>query len=116
MPHLRAALSVVIYEDAQGGPDAIGNDPASLDLCAGSAAEVGDLDEAVRCLERATELDPDEEDRDIIAARHLLTQGRRGAARTMLQRARLVVDEIGVRPSAALLEQEHQLQRRMQAV
>ncbi len=27
MPHLRAALSCVIYEDARGGPDAIGNGP-----------------------------------------------------------------------------------------
>ncbi len=89
---------------------------ALLDLCAGSAAEVGDLDEAVRCLERAIELAPDEEDRYVTAARHLLTQGRRGAARTMLQRARLVVDELGVRPPAAMLELEHQVRRRVTAV
>ncbi len=56
-----------------------------LTCAPGSAAAVGDLDEAVRCLERATELAPDEEDRYVTAARHLLTQGRRGAARTMLR-------------------------------
>ncbi len=87
-----------------------------LDLCAACAAEVGDLDEAVRCLERATELVPDEEDRYLTAARHLLAQGRRGAARTMLQRARSVVDELGVRPPVALVELEHQVHRRMHAV
>lgn len=87
-----------------------------LDLCAGSAAEAGDLDEAVRCLDRATELAPDEEERYVAAARHLLKQGRRGAARSMLQRARSVVDELGVRPPPALLELEQQLHRRMLAV
>ena len=59
-----------------------------LDLCAASAAQAGDLDEAVRCLERAIELAPDEEERYLTAARHLLTQGRRGAARAMVGRAR----------------------------
>jgi DNA-binding SARP family transcriptional activator/ATP/maltotriose-dependent transcriptional regulator MalT len=83
-----------------------------LDLCARSAAAGGDLDEAVRCLERGTELAPDEEDRYVTAARHLLTQGRRGAARMMLQRARSVVDELGVRPPAGLLELEHQVRPR----
>src|SRR6185437_15089538 len=32
---------------------------ALLDLCAASAASAGDLDEAVRCLERAIEMAPD---------------------------------------------------------
>ncbi|MGI9007550.1 MAG: tetratricopeptide repeat protein [Streptosporangiaceae bacterium] len=89
---------------------------ALLDLCAESAAAAGDLDEAVRCLARATELAPDEEERYIAAARHLLTQGRRGAARALLQQARAEVDDLGVRPPPALLELEQQTRRRMLAV
>ncbi len=89
---------------------------ALLDLCARSAAESGDFDEAVRCLERATELAPDQEERYLTAARHLLTQGRRGAARAKLSQARAVVGELGVRPPPALLELEHQVSQRMIAV
>ena len=82
-----------------------------LDLCAQSAAAADDLDEAVRCLDRAIELAPDEEDRYLTAARHQLTQGRRGAARGMVQRARGVVADLGVPPSAALLDLERQVRR-----
>ena len=82
-----------------------------LDLCAQSAAVADDLDEAVRCLDRAIELAPDEEDRYLTAARHQLTQGRRGAARGMVQRAREVVADLGVPPSAALLDLERQVRR-----
>jgi LuxR family transcriptional regulator, maltose regulon positive regulatory protein len=87
-----------------------------LDLCAGWAARAGDLDEAVRCLERAIELAPDEEERYLSAARNLLTQGRRGAARHMAQRARAVVDNLGVQPPVMLIQLEEQLQRRAVAV
>jgi DNA-binding SARP family transcriptional activator len=82
-----------------------------LDLCAQSAAGAGDLDEAVRCLERAIELAPDEEDRYLVAAAHRLRQGRRGAARSMLQRARAVVDDLGVAPSSEMLRLEHLTRR-----
>jgi LuxR family transcriptional regulator, maltose regulon positive regulatory protein len=85
---------------------------ALLDLCADWAARAGDLDEAVRCLDRAIELAPDEEERYLSAARHLLTQGRRGAARRMVQRARSVVDNLGVQPPALLVRIEDQLRRR----
>jgi DNA-binding SARP family transcriptional activator len=87
-----------------------------LDLCAGWAARAGDLDEAVRSLERAIELAPDEEERYLTAARHLLTQGRRGAARHMIQRARSVLDDLGVEPPAALIDLEETLRRRAVAV
>jgi DNA-binding SARP family transcriptional activator len=87
-----------------------------LDLCADWAAQADDLDEAVRCLERAIELAPDEEERYLNAARHLLTQGRRGAARRMVQRARSVVDNLGVQPPVLLVRLEEQLQRRAIAV
>jgi DNA-binding SARP family transcriptional activator/ATP/maltotriose-dependent transcriptional regulator MalT len=87
-----------------------------LDLCADWAARGEDLDEAVRCLVRAIELAPDEEERYLSAARHLLTQGRRGAARRMVQRARSVVDDLGVQPPVLLLRLEEQLRRRAIAV
>jgi len=75
----------------------------------------GDLDEAVRCLERAIELAPDEEERYLGAARHLLTQGRRGAARRMVQGARSVVDDLGVQPPVLLIQLENQLRPRAMA-
>jgi DNA-binding SARP family transcriptional activator len=89
---------------------------ALLDLCADWAARAGDLDEAVRCLERAIDLAPDEEERYLSAARHLLTQGRRGAARRLVQRARSVVDDLGVQPPVLLIRLEEQLTRRALAV
>ncbi|HXL87734.1 MAG TPA: BTAD domain-containing putative transcriptional regulator [Streptosporangiaceae bacterium] len=89
---------------------------ALFDLCADWAARAGDLDEAVRCLERAIELAPDEEERYLNTARHLLTQGRGGAARRMVQRARTVVDELGVRPPVLLIRLEEQLSQRAMAV
>jgi DNA-binding SARP family transcriptional activator len=82
---------------------------ALLDLCAASAASAGDLDEAVRCLERAIEMAPDEEERYLGAARHLLTQGRRGAARAMAARARQVLSELGLSPPRSLLELEQRV-------
>jgi DNA-binding SARP family transcriptional activator len=87
-----------------------------LDLCADWAARAGDLDEGVRCLERGIELAPDEEERYLSAATHLLTQGRRGAARRMVQRARSVIDDLGVQPPVQLLRLEEQLRRRAVAV
>jgi DNA-binding SARP family transcriptional activator len=82
-----------------------------LDLCAGWAARAEDLDEAVRCLERAIDLAPDEEERYLSAARHLLTQGRRGAARRLVARARSVVEDLRVRPPAAQAQGRVQRQR-----
>lgn len=75
-----------------------------LDLCTDAAAAIGDLDEAVRCLVRATDLAPYEEERYLAAARHLLAQGRRGAARAYVDRARSVLDELNLSPPAALID------------
>jgi DNA-binding SARP family transcriptional activator/ATP/maltotriose-dependent transcriptional regulator MalT len=82
-----------------------------LDLCADSAASAGDLDEAVRCLERAIEIAPYEEERYLTAARHLVTQGRRGAARAVVQRARVILDDLGLAPPSPMLALEQQVRR-----
>jgi DNA-binding SARP family transcriptional activator/ATP/maltotriose-dependent transcriptional regulator MalT len=82
-----------------------------LDLCAAAAAGAGDLDEAVRCLDRAIEISPDEEERYLSAARHLLTQGRRGAARTMVARARRILRDLGLPAPASMLQLEQRVRR-----
>ncbi|HEY6492358.1 MAG TPA: BTAD domain-containing putative transcriptional regulator, partial [Trebonia sp.] len=84
-----------------------------LDLCASWAEKAGDLDEAVRCLERAIELAPDDEERYLSVARHLLALGRRGSAWRVIRRARFVVDSLGAPPPAWLLQLEGQLGRRV---
>ena len=77
-----------------------------LDICADEAAAVGDRDEAVRCLQRACDLEPLQEERYLAVARHLLSQGRRGAARAEVERARAVITELDVSPPPALLKLE----------
>jgi DNA-binding SARP family transcriptional activator len=82
-----------------------------LDICADAAADVGDLDEAVRCLARASDLAPYEEERYIAIAGHLLTQGRRGAARSYVDRAQAVLAELNLSPPAALIELDRSVRR-----
>jgi DNA-binding SARP family transcriptional activator len=82
-----------------------------LDLCATTVAAVGDLDEAVRYLIRATELAPYEEERYLTIAHHLLRQGRRGAARSYVDRARSVLTELNLSPPAALLDLDRLVRR-----
>jgi DNA-binding SARP family transcriptional activator len=82
-----------------------------LDICADAAAGVGDLDEAVRCLARASDLAPYEEERYIAIAGHLLTQGRRGAARSYVDRAQAVLAELNLSPPAALIELDRSVRR-----
>ncbi|MDQ1364252.1 MAG: hypothetical protein QOE57_294 [Acidimicrobiaceae bacterium] len=84
---------------------------ALLDLCAGDAAAHHDLDGACRFLERAIELAPYEEDRHLRMVEHLLSQGRRGSARRMLERARAALDEMGLPPTSALAKMEAATQR-----
>lgn len=84
---------------------------ALLDVCADRAAAGRDLDEAVRCLERAVDIVPDEEERYLLIARHLVTQGRRGAARAAVSRARAVLDDLGLLAPPALRELEEQVRR-----
>ena len=67
-----------------------------LDLCATDAANRGNLDEARRMVERSLELAPVEEDRYLRIARILLDQGRRGAASSILHRARTVLAPLGI--------------------
>jgi ATP/maltotriose-dependent transcriptional regulator MalT/DNA-binding SARP family transcriptional activator len=82
-----------------------------LDICADAAAAIGDLDEAVRCLVRATDISPYEEERYLAAARHLLAQGRRGAARSYVDRARAVLEELNLSPPAALIDLDRLVRR-----
>ncbi len=67
-----------------------------LDLCAGAAAERGDLDEARRLVERTIELAPFEDDRYLRVAEILQAQGRRGAALSVLRRARATLATLGL--------------------
>ena len=64
-----------------------------LDVCAGAAAERGDLDEARRMVERTIELAPDDDDRYLKVVSILQEQGRRGAALSVLRRARSTLAE-----------------------
>jgi DNA-binding SARP family transcriptional activator len=77
-----------------------------LDICCAAAADVGDIDEAVRCLQRGCELEPYQEERYLAAARYLLSQGRRGAARSQLEQARAVITELGIAAPSALVRLE----------
>lgn len=77
-----------------------------LDLVAEGAAAEGRLDEAIGAIERAVELEPLDEDRHLRAARLFLDQGRRGAAASMLRRARRVTEELGLPPSPVVAELE----------
>ncbi len=67
-----------------------------LDLCATSAAERGDLDEARRTVERALRLAPFEDRCYLKVARIFAKNGRRGAALSVLRRARAVLAPLGV--------------------
>jgi len=74
-----------------------------LDVCAGAAVHRGDLDEARRMVERTIELAPHDEDRYLKVASILNEQGRRGAALSVLRRARSTLAGLGV-PLPAELE------------
>jgi DNA-binding SARP family transcriptional activator len=67
-----------------------------LDLCATAAAARGDLDEARRTVERALALAPFEEDSYLKVARIFGDNGRRGAALSVLRRARAVLAPLGI--------------------
>ncbi len=72
---------------------------ALLDLLAAEAGERGELDEALRLLERATEEDRLDEARQLRVARLLLAQGRRGRALDVLRRAAATSRQLGLEPS-----------------
>ncbi len=70
-----------------------------LDVLAADARERGDLDEAIRLLDRAIEAEPLDETRSLTCGELLLQQGRRGSARLVVQRAAALRDQLGLRPS-----------------
>jgi len=74
---------------------------AVADAAAAAAEAGGDVDEALRCVERALELEPHDEARYLQGAKLLLDQGRRGAALALLSRGERALGELGVLPSAA---------------
>ena len=74
---------------------------ALLDAAAAAARRAGDTDEALRCIERAVELDPYDESRYLRGAELLIEQGRRGAALALLARGEQVLASLGVPVTAA---------------
>jgi len=77
-----------------------------LDLCAEAAAQQGDLDEARRMVERAIELAPYDEHRYLRVASILHRQGRKGAALSVLRRARSALAKLEIEPPKQLTELE----------
>ena len=77
-----------------------------LDLCAEVAVERGDLDEARRMVERTIELAPYEDDRYLKVALILQQQGRKGAALSVLRRARSALAQLGIDPPEPLVRLE----------
>ena len=77
-----------------------------LDLCADAAAARGDLDETRRVIELTIDLAPYDDHRYLRAATALLEQGRRGAALTVVRRARAALAELGLQPPPNLISLE----------
>jgi DNA-binding SARP family transcriptional activator len=77
-----------------------------LDLCADAAAARGDLDETRRVIELTIDLAPYDDARYLRAATALLEQGRRGAALTVVRRARAALAELGLMPPPNLISLE----------
>ncbi len=70
-----------------------------LDLLVEDASERGEIDEAIRLLDRAIAAEPLDEDRHLRAAELMLFQGRRGSARSLVERAATIREELGLDPS-----------------
>jgi DNA-binding SARP family transcriptional activator len=77
-----------------------------LDLCADAATARGDLDETRRVIELTIDLAPYDDTRYLRAATTLLEQGRRGAALTVVRRARAALAELGLQPPPNLISLE----------
>jgi DNA-binding SARP family transcriptional activator len=80
-----------------------------LDLCADVAVQGGDLDEARRVVELSIDLAPYDEERYLKAAVALLEQGRRGAALSVVARARTALAELGLEPPLQVLRLERSI-------
>ena len=70
-----------------------------IDVLVDAARERGALDDAIRLLDRALAIEPDDEARILTSAELLLVQGRRGSARTLVERAAGLRSAAGVPPS-----------------
>ncbi len=77
-----------------------------LDLCAEIAVRRGDLDEARRIVERTIELAPYDDHRYLRVASTLHEQRRKGAALSVLSRARSALAQLGIDLPAPLVELE----------
>jgi LuxR family maltose regulon positive regulatory protein len=75
-----------------------------LDLCADGAVQRGDLDEARRLVQRTIELAPYDDDRYLRVATILSGQGRRGAALSVIRRARSTLATLGLELPPQLVE------------
>ncbi len=75
-----------------------------VDLAAAESLRTGELDEAVRLLDAAIAVEPFGEDRYVRAAEALIVQGRRAAARDVVQRAVTSQAELGLSPGPALAD------------
>lgn len=71
-----------------------------LDLLAAGAEREGDLDEALRLLDRGIEIDRLDETRYVRSAGLLLRQGRRGRALEVLRASAAALRQLGLEPSA----------------
>jgi DNA-binding SARP family transcriptional activator len=97
-----------LYEDWAYGPRSAARQTMLdiLDLCAEITAARGDLDEARRWVQRTIEFDPHERDRYLRAAEILSEQGRRAAALSVLDRARVTLATLGLDLPPQPLESE----------
>jgi len=73
-----------------------------LDLLTDDAVDRGDVDEAIRLLDRSQEAEPLDEERYLRAAELLVFQGRRGSAARLVERAAGVQAELGIPESSRL--------------
>ncbi len=73
-----------------------------LDMLVEDASERGEIDEAIRLLDRAIAAEPLDEDRHLRAAELLLFQGRRGSARSLVERAATIRTDLGLDRSPRL--------------
>jgi DNA-binding SARP family transcriptional activator len=80
-----------------------------LDLLAEDAVMRGDRREAVTWFERGIDVEPDDEDRYLAAARQLVDDGHRGRAVLMLRRARAASARLDLPPSAGLCALEAEI-------
>ena len=97
-----------LYEEWARGPRELARRTMLqlLDLCADAATARGDLDETRRVIELTIDLAPYDDARYLRAATALLEQGRRGAALTVVRRARAALAELGLQPPPNLITLE----------